>query len=256
MTDKNIQIKDLDGNLLFPKTKAAIVINNSNENLGTVEAGAQVNKIEKIKLNGTELSIVNKEVNVAITHPEYSIAKATTADEGYAATYQLTKDGVAIGTKINITKDKYIGTPELKTCTTANSPITGLAVGDKYLEFPITNSNEKQYLSVADLYNVYVAGTGIEFNGKTIKIDETVVAKKSDLSSYVTTTGTAAKATADASGNVITSTYATKTELSSLTTTVNGKAAKATTLAGYGITDAVSTTTFNNANLLTYEELA
>ena len=83
-----------------------------------------------------------------------------------------------------------------------------------------------------------------------------MVAKKSDLSSYVTTTGTAAKATADASGNVITTTYATKTELSSLTTTVNGKAAKATTLAGYGITDAVSTTAFNNANLLTFEELA
>ena len=51
------------------------------------------------------------------------------------------------------------------------------------------------------------------------------------MNGKLSTSGTAAKATADASGNTITSTYATKTEL-------NGKANSATTLSGYGITDA------------------
>lgn len=54
---------------------------------------------------------------------------------------------------------------------------------------------------------------------------------QTQLNGKLSTSGTAAKATADASGNTITSTYATKTEL-------NGKANSATTLSGYGITDA------------------
>ena len=53
--EKNIQIKDLAGNLLFPKTKGAVVINNAGENLGGVEAGAQVNIIETVKVNGVAL---------------------------------------------------------------------------------------------------------------------------------------------------------------------------------------------------------
>ena len=51
MADKNIQIKDLQGNSLFPKTKGSLVTNDTGATLGTVEAGAQVNKIEKIKVN-------------------------------------------------------------------------------------------------------------------------------------------------------------------------------------------------------------
>ena len=60
MAEQNIQIKDLAGNLLFPKTKGAVVINNAGENLGGVEAGAQVNKLEGIKIDGVELTIKNK----------------------------------------------------------------------------------------------------------------------------------------------------------------------------------------------------
>lgn len=108
MADKNIQIKDLKGNLLFPKTKGSLVFNDKNEALGTVEAGAQVNKIEKIKLNGVELSVVSKEVNIELKEgAEYSIIKQATPESGYSATYQLTKDSVAIGEKINIPKDTY-----------------------------------------------------------------------------------------------------------------------------------------------------
>ena len=66
-----------------------------------------------------------------------------------------------------------------------------------------------------------------------IEVVEKVNAVIDDVAGKLSTTGTAAKATADASGNTITSTYATKTEL---TTGLNGKlstsgtAAKATIL--------------------------
>lgn len=118
--------------------------------------------------------------------PSVTIEQVSTPDTGMAATYQLKVGGVATGAKINVAQDKYMGTPIIKTCSTANSPISGLAVGDKYVEFPIANSTDKQYLSVQDLYNVYQAGNGITFSGKQISVDTAVVATKADLASYQT----------------------------------------------------------------------
>ena len=82
MANKNIQLKDLNGNLLFPKTQGAVVFNNAGENLGGVEAGAQVNIIEKVKVNGAELPIVDKAVDIA--QVSYTIKKQGAAEEGGA----------------------------------------------------------------------------------------------------------------------------------------------------------------------------
>lgn len=92
MTDKNIQLLDKDGNYCYPKTKGSVVINNNNQNLGGVEANAQVNVLEGVQVNGTDLTPTNKKVNVLV--PEYDMVKQSTADSGYAATYYLTKGGV------------------------------------------------------------------------------------------------------------------------------------------------------------------
>ena len=40
MANKNIQLKDMSGNNVFPKTKGALVLNNDGLALGGVEAGA------------------------------------------------------------------------------------------------------------------------------------------------------------------------------------------------------------------------
>lgn len=65
MANKNIQLKDLQGNLLFPKTQAAVVFNNAGKALGGVEENAQVNIIEKVKVNGVALPITDKAVDIA-----------------------------------------------------------------------------------------------------------------------------------------------------------------------------------------------
>lgn len=161
MADKNIQIKNLAGDLLFPKTLGSVVFNNNGENLGAVEAGAQVNIIEKITINGQELAIDASTKTASFTLPaadEYTIVKLDEADEGMSATYQLAKNGEAFGTKINILKDMVISGGELKNAVEADVPVAGLAVGDPYLELTIANNDgTKIYIPVKDLVDIYTA---------------------------------------------------------------------------------------------------
>lgn len=189
MTEKNIQIQDLQGNNLFPKTKAAVVINNQSENLGDVEAGAQVNKIEKIKINGVEVGIVSKVVDITIpAAAEYEIKECATAQSGYLKSYQLEKDGVKVGDYINIPKDFLVKSASCKTCTQKDSPVEGYEVGDKYLDFVInvksgTATDEHLYVLVKDLVDTYTAGNGLTLDGSEFSVDTSVVATQSDLTS-------------------------------------------------------------------------
>ena len=54
----------------------------------------------------------------------YTITKLATATAGYAATYQLNKNGAAIaGSVIDIPKDYLVKSATLNTCSTANNPV-------------------------------------------------------------------------------------------------------------------------------------
>lgn len=207
MANKNVQLKGMNGDLLFPKTKASVVTNAEGLTLEGVEAGAQVNKIEKIQLNGVDLAISNKVVNVTTDTDTYEIKKAAEADAGMAATYQLYKGAAAVGAKINIPKDMVVSSGELKTCTTADDPVEGLVPGDKYIDLVLANAdNSHVYIPVTDLVDIYTAGNGININSNAISIDTEVVATKSDIAT--------------------------------INTALSNKADKATTLAGYGIANA------------------
>ena len=262
MANKNIQIKDLKGNLLFPKTRGSLVFNDKNEALGTVEAGAQVNKIEKIKLNGVELSVVSKEVNIELKEgSEYSIIKQATPESGYSATYQLTKDSVAIGEKINIPKDMVVQSGSVQEVIEPDQPVAGYKVGEKYIDLVLANADLSHvYILVNDLVDIYTAGAGITINGREISADinglSGTFVKKTDVYTKTETDGLLAakadKATTLA-GYGIQDAY-TKTEVDGK---VDVKADKATTLAGYGIGDAYTKGEVDTllSNLITYEEL-
>lgn len=255
MTEKNIQIKDVDGNLLFPKTKGSLVLNNNDENLGEVEAGAEVNIIEGVQVNNTDLTPdANRKVNVSV--PAYSIEKQTTAETGYAATYYLTKDGVLQGTKINIAKDQVLDNVEQKTCTTADVPVQGYVVGDIYWEFTFQNTSKKLYMRLSDFVDVYTAGNGLSLNNKVFAIDTTVVCTVSTFNSHANNTDihvtTSDKSTWNSKQNAINasnklnadyvddSTSTHKFVTTSDKNNWNGKADQATTLSGYGITDGLT----------------
>lgn len=207
MANKNVQLKGMNGDLLFPKTKASVVTNADGLTLEGVEAGAQVNKIEKIQLNGVDLAINNKVVSVTTDTDTYTITKAATPDAGMSATYQLYKGATAVGAKINIPSDMVVSSGELKTCTTADDPVEGLVPGDKYIDLVLANTdNSHVYIPVTDLVDIYTAGNGININSNAISIDTEVVATKSDIAT--------------------------------INTALSNKADKATTLAGYGIANA------------------
>lgn len=204
MTEKNIQIKNAAGDLLFPKTQAALVTTADGGNLGTVEAGAQVNVIEQIKVNGQIVTPQTKIVNITIPSADtYTVEKAATAETGYAATYHLKKNGAVEGAAINIPKDMVVQSGSVKTVATADTPVTGYKVGEKYIDLVLANGNDQHiYILVNDLVDVYTAGTGVKISGRAISVDDSVFATKS----WSETTF----------------------------------AKKATTLAGYGITDALT----------------
>lgn len=260
MADKKIKLKDLQGNLLFPQTKGELVQNASGQTLENVEAGAQVNKIEVIKVNGVPLQVVTKAVEINIPAASvYTIAKKDSADEGFSASYQLTKDGEPVGTTINIPKDMFVQSGSVKEVEETDVPVEGYQIGQKYIDLLLANGEDQHiYVLVNDLVDTYTAGTGITISSNTISVD-TAAIKTSLESTFAKIGDSYLKAEADEkfaakattlTGYGITDAY-TKTE-------ADGKfAAKSTTLAGYGIGDAYTKTEIDGklANTVTYEEI-
>jgi len=107
--------------------------------------------------------------------PIYGLEKLTTATEGYLASYQFTKDGVAVGDKINLPKDLVVKSATLETVTEADSPETGYIVGDRYIDMVInTVEGDGQathvYVNVKDLVDEYTAGDGIDVTNNVISL--------------------------------------------------------------------------------------
>lgn len=91
-----------------------------------------------------------------------TVEKKTTAETGYLATYEVKQGGTKVGTSINIPKDYLVKSASVGTVSTANNPVSGYVVGDKYLDFIIntkdsTGTDEHLYVLVSDLIDTYTA---------------------------------------------------------------------------------------------------
>lgn len=108
---------------------------------------------------------VNDKVS-EVVHPEYTLVKKESADDGYISSYNLTKNGEVIGSTINIPKDYLVKSATLETVTVEDTPVEGYIVGDKYIDFVVNtvqgdgNVNHI-YLLVSDLVDTYKSGQGI-----------------------------------------------------------------------------------------------
>lgn len=115
----------------------------------------------------------------AIDVPVYSLVKQDVAEDGFFATYYLTKNDVQAGEKINIPKDYLVREAELLEVAETDVPYSGAVIGDKYIDFTIntqaSDEDEKHiYLPVKDLVDTYLPGNGIDItNDKvSIKLDD------------------------------------------------------------------------------------
>lgn len=91
-----------------------------------------------------------------------TVAKQTSAESGYAATYVVKQNGSQVGEKINIPKDFLVKSASVETVETADDPVTGYSIGDKYLDFVInakdnSSTDEHLYVLVTDLIDTYTA---------------------------------------------------------------------------------------------------
>ena len=142
----------------------------------TANAGIEISGTATVPTVGIKLDPATgnaaslSDAGLMVTVPaaaEYTIAKLTTAEAGYLATYQLQKDGAGVGAKINIPKDYLVKSAEVKTSTGTDDP-SGFPKDTKYIDFTINTYDTQSgsgteshiYLNVADLVDVYTSGSG------------------------------------------------------------------------------------------------
>lgn len=111
------------------------------------------------------------------TEGVFKIVEQATAETGYLKTYVLQANGTdaADSVKINIPKDFLVKAAEVKAATVADTPIAGLAVGDKYIDFTINTADTADgsetathlYIAVGDLVSAYSSGDGIILDPST-----------------------------------------------------------------------------------------
>lgn len=114
-----------------------------------------------------------------------TVEKQATAESGYLATYYVKQNNAKVGDSINIPKDYLVKSASMGTVATANTPVSGYAVGDKYLDFVIntkdnTGTDEHLYINVKDLIDTYTAGTGISISNNTISLSTSTVDSEID----------------------------------------------------------------------------
>ena len=105
-----------------------------------------------------------------------TVEKKQTAETGYLATYEVKQNGTKVGTSINIPKDYLVKSATVGIVSTANNPVSGYVIGDKYLDFVIntkdnTGTDEHLYVLVSDLIDIYEADEStLTLSGHTFSV--------------------------------------------------------------------------------------
>ena len=137
--DKSIMV---GGNATEPTVKVAIASGEDNA----------------LSLAADGLKVVIPEVTV----PEYSMKKLDAATEGMSASYQLTKDGTAIGAVIDIPKDMVVKSGSVQTFAAGEVP-AGVTEAGTYIVLVLANTtNDKLYIRVNDLIEYVTSGSAAD----------------------------------------------------------------------------------------------
>ena len=219
MTDRTITIPSTTASttaagLMSPTDKSKLDSISANANQVTIDTALSgtstnpvQNKVIKEALDAkadtddipTKTSDLTNDSGFLTTHQSLdsktvTVEKQATAESGYIATYHVKQNGVKVGASINIPKDYLVKSATVGTVSTANSPVTGYKVGDKYLDFVIntkdsSGTDEHLYVLVSDLIDTYTAGSGLTLNGNQFSIASGAISKSMLASGVQTSLG-------------------------------------------------------------------
>ena len=152
-----------------------------------------------------------------------TVEKKSTTDAGYIASYVVKQNGAQVGSTINIPKDYLVKSATVGTVSTANNPVTGYQVGDKYLDFIIntkdnTGTDEHLYVNVKDLVDTYTAGSGITLTNGQFSISNGAISKAMLASGVQTSLGYADNWNSSAAKNITSANITAWNNKSNLTT--------------------------------------
>ena len=211
---------------------------------GLVTGGASLTASDIPTIPSTKVSGLS---TVATTGSYDDLADKPTIPSAYVlkAATSSALGGVKSGGNITVGSD---GAVTVNSATKASQDASGNVITSTYATK--TELSAKQNASTA--VEVATAGTAVgdsthpvyvNASGVATKIDKVAAAAKADTATSATT---ATKATQDASGNVITSTYATKSQITALDSTSTGTGAVVT---GVSQTDGKVTVTKGNVEI-------
>ena len=216
MTDRTITIPSTTASTTEPglmsptdKTKLDSISSNANQvTIDTALSGISTNPVQNKVIKEaldtkadtddipTKTSEQTNDTGFLTTHQSLdsktvTVEKQTTAESGYIATYHVKQNGTKVGASINIPKDYLVKSATVGEVTTADTPVTGYEVGDKYLDFVIntkdsSGTDEHLYVLVSDLIDTYTAGSGLTLYDNEFSIESGGVSR-SKLDSDVQT---------------------------------------------------------------------
>ena len=126
-----------------------------------------------------------EEADVALeTKLSVTVEKQETAEGTYLATYYVKQNGVKVGDSINIPKDFVVKTATVKVCEKDDEPVSGLKIGDKYIDLEINTKDGSEttthiYLPIKDMVDAYI-GAETTTAKVTIGNDNTISAEVRD----------------------------------------------------------------------------
>lgn len=166
--------------------------------LAGIAAGAQVNVIESVKVNGTALPITSKSVNVVI--PAATVTGVAEGDDILSLT------GTSLSTTLDLSYDSEnkkiqltgIGGAEIAsidaTAFIKDGMVSDVSFNPTTKKLTITfntdSGQEAIDVDLTSLVDTYTAGTGISISGNKISVNTGVIATKTSVDTIVGQIGT------------------------------------------------------------------
>ena len=110
----------------------------------------------------------------------YTIETQAVPESGYSATYQLKKNGTAVGSKINISDGAVLTSVTLNTVVYDDTPVEGYLVGEQFLDFSLNNAGVVSHI-YTNLGGINTGGGGggsmnvLRVNNGIIELATTII---------------------------------------------------------------------------------